>query len=97
MDINSHVSQKEMKNLVWFALLAIKTISCDLSLATLKENNEIKCVVAFFFPRLSVTKACNYYFSVPSCHQSRVVEWRLEGWNYDPEEPSSIFSLFSDR
>ena len=41
MDINSHVSQKEMKNLVWFALLAIKTISCDLSLATLKENNEI--------------------------------------------------------
>ena len=42
MDINSHVSQKEMKNLVWFALLAIKTISCDLSLATLKENNEIK-------------------------------------------------------
>ena len=26
MDINSHVSQKEMKNLVWFALLAIKTI-----------------------------------------------------------------------
>ena len=88
MDINSHVSQKEMKNLVWFALLAIKTISCDLSLATLKENNEIKCVVAFFFPRPSVTKVCTYYFSVPSCHQSRVVERRLERWNYDPEEPS---------
>ena len=55
----------------------------------------MKRVVALFFPRLSVTKACNYYFSVPSCHQSRVVEWRLERWNYDPEEPSSIFSLSS--
>ena len=30
MDINSYVSQKEMKNLVWFALLAIKAISCDI-------------------------------------------------------------------
>ena len=48
MDINSHVSQKEMKNLVWFALLAIKTISCDLSLATLKENYEMRC--CFFLP-----------------------------------------------
>ena len=43
MDINSHVSQKEMKNLVWFALLAIKTISCHLSLATLKESTESRC------------------------------------------------------
>ena len=48
MDINSHVSQKEMKNQVWFALLAIKTISCDLSLATLQENNEMRC--CFFLP-----------------------------------------------
>ena len=43
MDIISHVSQQEMKNLVGFALLAIKTISCHLSLATLKESTESRC------------------------------------------------------
>ena len=41
MNINSYVSQKEMKNLDWFVLLA----------------------VAFFFPRLPITKATiNFQF-----------------------------------
>ena len=61
MDINSYVSQKEMKNLDWFVLLAIKTFKGYLSLATLKENNEIRC--CFFFPRLPITKATiNFQF-----------------------------------
>ena len=57
MDINSYVSQKEMKNVDWFVLLAIKNFMWYLSLATLKENNEIRC--CFFLP-LSSNNQGNY-------------------------------------
>ena len=57
----------------------------------------MKCVVALFFPRLSMTKATvifNFLLAIKAT-------WPSGGWSAgilcDLEEPSSIFSLFSDR
>ena len=58
----------------------------------------MKFVVAFFFPRLPITKA-TINFQFPLAIKAEWSSGGSERWDCDPEEPSSIFSLllFSDR